>query len=78
MSHDQSADTVVVIIDGLSPDRSYEYRVLLHHEEITYGDVNTVRTSLTIPAGMSCSNRVARGYSWSCCAPITCNILSIL
>ena len=54
--HDQSADTVVVIIDNLSPDRSYEYRVLLQHEGITYGDFTIVESSLTIPAGMSCSN----------------------
>ena len=51
MTHERSADTVEVAIDNLSPDQSYEYRVLLHHDEITYGDVNTVGTSLTIPAG---------------------------
>ena len=68
MSHDRSADTVEIIIDGLLPDHNYEYKVILQHEGITYGDVNTVGTSLTIPAGMSCSNRVTRRYSWSCCA----------
>mgnify|MGYP001803424961 CR=1 FL=1 len=50
--HNQSADTEINI-DNLLPDRSYEYRVLLQHEGKTYGDVNTVRTSLTIPSGMS-------------------------
>ena len=51
MSHDRSADTVEIVIDSLLPDHSYEYRVLLHHEGITYGDITTVGTSLTIPAG---------------------------
>ena len=51
VTHERSADTVEVAIDNLSPDQSYEYRVLLHHDEITYGDVNTVGTSLTIPSG---------------------------
>ena len=50
MLHDRSADTVEIVIDGLLPDRRYEYRVLLHHEGITYGDVTTIETSLTIPA----------------------------
>ena len=51
MSHDQSAETVEIDIDGLLPDHSYEYRVLLQHGGITYGDVAAVETSLTLPAG---------------------------
>ena len=52
VSHDRSTETADITIDRISLGCSSEYRVLLQHDGVTFGSVNTVKTSLNITSSM--------------------------